>query len=622
MTPPVKKPDYKPFTRLVEKCKTADDPLLAALQALWGHDGFRPRQREVIELYRGGRGFLVAPTSFGKSICFQLPALMAKGITIVTSPLKSLMRDQVLAFKRMGERLGMDIPVGLWNSDSRKRDRDALLPYLKSIKLLYVTPEKLQTKGFQKGIKDAGLKVEMIVVDEAHMINNHMTFRSAYGRIGAACQAFGCGIFLCTATANKRSAERICCHARLFNPIVKVLPYYRENLVYKQVPEETVDVLVSAIRQHPGESGIVFCQSKRLSERVADVLTRELGETVESYHSAKTARARMDIERAYIDNRTRIICATSAFGMGIDKPDIRFTIHVGIPVQFDNLLQETGRAGRDGKQSVCYIMSTGNDYLSKFILQNQNLDPDKIVTMSKRMSQLAKASETGAFVVGSRTAVENFSTIAEDRLKKHPVYQYSEAFWNCSNTESLQMMNTLEFITANSGKCERVKTPRVYKATPEQYKNLIERASKPGRNQQAQVLAQFLVSVYQDRCGEEIRENRTCEVKMLQDSIIKECEFESEDIFSAAFRALVNTDCVSRFPERELDLVLCKDPGFSAINRIPAAIENNEQMEWNRRLSEAFMQCCEVPEHMQMFLDRYFDIDGTTIARNLRREAY
>ncbi|MEO1680944.1 MAG: DNA helicase RecQ [Pseudomonadota bacterium] len=315
------------------------------LSRVFGFDAFRPGQAEVVDAVTAGEDTLaIMPTGGGKSLCYQLPALCRPGVTLVVSPLIALMRDQVRALREAG------VAAGALTSGNTENETDAVWRGLEAgdLKLLYLAPERLASGGMDRALHRAG--VTMIAVDEAHCVSQWgHDFRPDYLRIGALRRALGVPLAAFTATADAETREEIV--ARLFDgqpPRVFLRGFDRPNIHLAFSPKATPRSQILAFAgARKGRSGIVYCGTRAKTESLAAAL-REAGHQALSYHGGMGAEPRREVEAAFQREDGLIVCATVAFGMGVDKPDIRWVAHADLPKSIEAYYQEIGRAGRDG----------------------------------------------------------------------------------------------------------------------------------------------------------------------------------------------------------------------------------------------------------------------------------
>jgi ATP-dependent DNA helicase RecQ len=333
--------------------------LRQALDRYWGYKEFRPLQQEAMEHLWGGQDVIVVlPTGGGKSLCFQVPALISPGLAVVVSPLISLMKDQVDALTECG------VPAARIDSSLMPAERDNVMGRIhkRQIKLLYISPERLVSASFSKLLRS--LELSFIAVDEAHCISmwGH-DFRPEYRRLGSLRTIFPgvtLGAYTATATEQVRLdiAEQLC----LNNPAILVGSFDRPNLIYKVQPRNHIVRQVSdVIDRHRGESGIVYCIRRRDVQEMCAALTAK-GYRVAPYHAGMEDETRKRTQDDFVSEKIDTIVATIAFGMGIDKSNVRYVIHTGMPKSLEHYQQESGRAGRDGLEAECCLFYSGGDY--------------------------------------------------------------------------------------------------------------------------------------------------------------------------------------------------------------------------------------------------------------------
>ncbi|MFO1092503.1 MAG: DNA helicase RecQ [Planctomycetaceae bacterium] len=330
------------------------------LQSCWGYDEFRPLQREAIAAVAGGRdSVVVLPTGGGKSLCYQLPATLLPGLAVVVSPLISLMKDQVDALTELG------IPAAAVHSALPPAERQRIAQKIRTqrIKLLYVAPERLVAGRMIEFLRTQTLS--FIAVDEAHCISNWgHDFRPEYRQLGSLREHFpGVALHAFTATATERVRDDIAVQLRLRQPEFHVGNFDRPNLHYRVLRRSDKDRQIREVLQrHASEAGIIYC----ISRKEVDALTVALqaaGVKAVAYHAGLSDADRHRNQDAFLNEQADVVVATVAFGMGIDKPNVRFVIHTGAPKSLEHYQQETGRAGRDGLASECCLLFGGNDFL-------------------------------------------------------------------------------------------------------------------------------------------------------------------------------------------------------------------------------------------------------------------
>lgn len=352
----------------------SDDLLAKAeemLQRVWGYSAFRPLQQEAVSCALQKRdSVVVLPTGGGKSLCFQVPALCQDGLAVVVSPLISLMKDQVDALQANG------VPAAFINSTQRPEEQRDIGIRMRDgqLKLVYVAPERLLTDRMLQFL--GGLNVSMFAIDEAHCISDWgHDFRPEYRGLKVLKQRFpGVPVHAYTATAPEHVRKDIAVQLGLVDAEFLVGSFDRPNLVYRMMPrDDQFQQVVDIINRHRGQSGIVYCISRKEVERIAGALAA-LGVKAVPYHAGMADDARKTNQEAFIRDEVDIVVATVAFGMGIDKPDVRFVIHAGMPKSIENYQQESGRAGRDGLESECVLIYSGQDMVlwAKLI---SDLDP-------------------------------------------------------------------------------------------------------------------------------------------------------------------------------------------------------------------------------------------------------
>jgi ATP-dependent DNA helicase RecQ len=331
----------------------------AALRKYWGYDSLRPLQREAIEAGVEQRDSLVVlPTGGGKSLCYQVPPLVAGRVDVVVSPLISLMKDQVDALRACGYP-AIALHSGLSDVEQRQAIQDITNG---KYRLLFVAPERLLTPWFLALVGRLG--VSAFAIDEAHCISQWgHDFRPEYRRLAALKERFPeASIHAFTATATPRVRQDIIRQLRLDKPSVLIGDFDRPNLVYRVIPRAGLDEQVlDVIQRHAGEAVIVYCISRKDTERLADIL-RERGVNAAPYHAGMDARMRTRTQEAFAAEKIDVIVATVAFGMGIDRSNVRCVVHAAMPKSIEHYQQETGRAGRDGLEAECVLFHAPSDF--------------------------------------------------------------------------------------------------------------------------------------------------------------------------------------------------------------------------------------------------------------------
>ena len=373
----------------------ADMTPAEALHEFFGFTKFKGTQEEVIKSVLAGKDtFVIMPTGGGKSVCYQLPALMSEGVAIIISPLIALMKNQVDLIRNYSDR---DNIAHFLNSSLNKTERNVVIADIRSgkTKMLYVAPETLTKQDTVDLFRE--VKVSFIAVDEAHCISEWgHDFRPEYRRIREIITALGqkFPIIALTATATPKVQSDIVKTLELKKPSIYISSFNRPNLFYevrtKKTPQLAIKNMVQFIKQRPGKSGIIYVINRKTCDDLAEVL-RANGVKAQPYHAGLDGKVRTQTQDAFLMQDLDIIVATIAFGMGIDKPDIRFVIHYDIPKSLENYYQETGRGGRDGLGGECVVYFSYKD-----IGKLEKLLRDKSVAERERNIQLI--NETVAYI--------------------------------------------------------------------------------------------------------------------------------------------------------------------------------------------------------------------------------
>jgi ATP-dependent DNA helicase RecQ len=343
---------------------------LDILQNIFGYDNFREQQAEIIsDVIANKDCFVLIPTGGGKSLCFQIPALLREGTAIVVSPLIALMQDQVDSLKANGVRA--EYYNSSLNADSAEQVLKRL--HLGELDLLYVSPERLLNKTFKQQL--LGLPISLFAIDEAHCISQWgHDFRPEYAQIGELRKDFASVPFIAlTATADQTTRQDILHKLQLVNPQTHITSFDRPNIRYivlekKQPAKQLINFLEARDAEH--ESGIIYCLSRKRVAEVALILQNG-GYKAKAYHAGLDAETRQIVQRQFIRDEINIVVATVAFGMGIDKPDVRFVVHYDLPKNIEGYYQETGRAGRDGLSSEALLLFGTQDIMTaKYFIGN------------------------------------------------------------------------------------------------------------------------------------------------------------------------------------------------------------------------------------------------------------
>lgn len=332
------------------------------LKKYFGYDSFRPGQEVLVDAILEGRDTLgIMPTGAGKSLCYQVPALLMPGITLVISPLISLMKDQVTTLNQAGIHaayLNSSLTQGQYLTALRNMQRG-------QYKIVYVAPERLMTESFQEAVR--GITLSMLSVDEAHCISQWgQDFRPSYLRIHEFVETLNYRpvISAFTATATREVREDILALLDLRDPVSLTTGFDRKNLKFiVQHPRDKMQTVLNYLKEHEQECGIIYCLTRKTVEEVCERLQRE-GYSATRYHAGLSDRERQQNQEEFIYDQKQIMVATNAFGMGIDKSNVRYVIHYNMPKNIESYYQEAGRAGRDGLPSECILLYAGQDVIT------------------------------------------------------------------------------------------------------------------------------------------------------------------------------------------------------------------------------------------------------------------
>ena len=366
------------------------DHLLAALEEHYGYDSFRPQQRETIEhVLDGGDALVLMPTGGGKSLCYQLPAILSDGLTVVVSPLIALMHDQVQALQRAGAK-AQYLNSAMSPMEAAQVER---MVADGSVQLLYVAPERVNTDRFRALLERRN--PTLIAIDEAHCISEWgHEFRPDYRELQKLTKRHvDVPTVACTATATPQVQRDIV--EQLDRPRMQtfITGFMRDNLTLRIVPKrKALDRLIARLNQAHGEAAIVYSTSRKSTEENAARLRRD-GIKAEHYHGSMTGAARGQVQDRFLSGDTPVICATIAFGMGIDKPDIRLVAHLDMPSSIESYYQETGRAGRDGEPAECLMFYTKGVWHQQMFFINQLTDDAERQQRINRLRTMMNFSE-------------------------------------------------------------------------------------------------------------------------------------------------------------------------------------------------------------------------------------
>ncbi len=361
------------------------------LKRTFGYDTFRPLQREIIEATLAGQDvFALLPTGGGKSLCFQLPALARPGLTVVVSPLIALMTDQVDALQASG------VAATFLNSTLGAEESRARLRGLHrgEYKLLYAAPERLMLEGWVANLQ--AWQVNCLAIDEAHCVSEWgHDFRPEYRQLATLRAALpGIPVMALTATATERVRADIITHLQLRAPATFVASFNRPNLTYRVIPkDEPLKQIIAFVRLREHESGIIYCASRAAAERVAESLAGR-GFAARPYHAGLTGDERAANQESFLRDDTRIICATIAFGMGINKPNVRWIIHHDLPKNIEGYYQETGRAGRDSLPGDCLLLFSAGDVAKQTHFLDEITDEQEQQVARGQLRQIVHYAES------------------------------------------------------------------------------------------------------------------------------------------------------------------------------------------------------------------------------------
>ena len=406
------------MTQAVDSVDSVDPRALEALNRYFGYDSFRPGQSGIVSAILTGHDVLgVMPTGAGKSICYQIPAAILPGVAIVISPLISLMRDQVDALNDVG------LPAAFINTTQTPDEQDLVFAQALSgqIKLLYVAPERLETERFRNFA--VRVPISLVAVDEAHCVSQWgQDFRSSYLGIGEFIAGLPTRptVAAFTATATERVRRDIVSILGLHTPSITVTGFDRPNLYFDVISmprKDKASWMASYIASHPDESGIVYCATRKETEALAESLNSavaelraaggadvsDIGTIAVAYHGGMSADAREKAQRDFVTDRVPVVVATNAFGMGIDKSNVRFVIHHNMPESIEAYYQEAGRAGRDGEPSRCTLLWNESDIVTRRRLLDSDYENERLTPEEQEAVRASKRRLLDAMVGYCRT---------------------------------------------------------------------------------------------------------------------------------------------------------------------------------------------------------------------------
>ena len=406
------------MTQAVDSADSVDPSALEALNRYFGYDSFRPGQPGIVSAILTGHDVLgVMPTGAGKSICYQIPAAILPGVAIVISPLISLMRDQVDALNDVG------LPAAFINTTQTPDEQDLVFAQALSgqIKLLYVAPERLETERFRNFA--VRVPISLVAVDEAHCVSQWgQDFRSSYLGIGEFIAGLPTRptVAAFTATATEHVRRDIVSILGLHTPSITVTGFDRPNLYFDVISmprKDKASWVASYIASHPDESGIVYCATRKETEALAESLNSavaelraaggadvsDIGTIAVAYHGGMSADAREKAQRDFVTDRVPVVVATNAFGMGIDKSNVRFVIHHNMPESIEAYYQEAGRAGRDGEPSRCTLLWNESDIVTRRRLLDSDYENERLTPEEQEAVRASKRRLLDAMVGYCRT---------------------------------------------------------------------------------------------------------------------------------------------------------------------------------------------------------------------------
>ncbi|HYH06020.1 MAG TPA: ATP-dependent DNA helicase RecQ, partial [Thermoanaerobaculia bacterium] len=378
--------------------------LLEIIQKHWGYSSLRPLQEDAMLAALSSKDSLVVmPTGGGKSLCYQAPALLSDGATVIVSPLISLMKDQVDGLRENGI-AAAQINSSMSLDDIRATEREL---FAKRLKLLFVSPERLALQPFRDMLRRANVKT--FAIDEAHCISHWgHDFRPEYRQLRAIREELPeASMHAYTATATPEVRDDIARQLGLREPMVLVGDFDRPNLTYRVLPrQDEAKQVIDVIERHRGEAGIIYCTRRKDVDALAEKLRRR-GLDVVGYHAGLSQEERREAQEKFSNEKCDLVVATVAFGMGIDRSNVRFVLHTAMPKSVEHYQQESGRAGRDGLEAECVLLYSGADFMTwKSMLQMSNSDAAHAESMLRHLNDMDRYS-SGA-ICRHRALVEYF----------------------------------------------------------------------------------------------------------------------------------------------------------------------------------------------------------------------
>jgi ATP-dependent DNA helicase RecQ len=408
------------------------------LQKSFGYDSFRPLQEQVLNsIYEGKDNLVIMPTGGGKSLCYQIPALVKDGVTFVISPLISLMKDQVDQLQELG------IAATFLNSSLKTDELRERLIDIHSLeyKLVYIAPERLDSDHFKRLFAALGEmgKIDLVAVDEAHCISQWgHDFRPSYKNIVHLRSAYSFPFLALTATATERVKKDIIQQLQLKDFQSFIGDFDRKNLYYKSYePSDKLTAMASLLRNKKDQSGIIYCGTRKHVEKVTDFLIHNKFKAGK-YHAGLSDKTRKSVQEQFISDKIPIVVATNAFGMGIDKPNVRFVLHYDMPGSLEHYTQEAGRAGRDGEESECSLFFGGADIsLQRFFMDGNNPPLElfqelieKIKNESRSIRELSprslSSSSNGMAISTALNMLEGWGVINKNDYFENKTYEIAQ----------------------------------------------------------------------------------------------------------------------------------------------------------------------------------------------------